>query len=421
MSESVFGEVRQAGSLSSLKAQLHRHLIDQLEDHDENLMDGQRSRLMQFIADSVLDYVQRRHLAVSRYEVDRLTEELVDELTGFGPLEVLLRDPAVTEILVNGPHRLFIERAGVLHQSDLRFIDDQHLLRVIQRILAPIGRRLDESSPMVDARMPDGSRINAVIPPIALDGPCLSVRKFRHDLLCSADLLAARSISAEILDLLRLAVSRRCNILVSGGTGTGKTTMLNLLSQMVDSRERIVTIEDTAELQLKHDHVVRLETRPPNADGHGEVAARDLVRNALRMRPDRIILGEIRSVEVLDVLTAMNTGHDGSMSTLHANNAQDALLRLETLVGLSGVRVADQTMRQTICSAIDLVIQLSRQANGRRCVSEVVEVVGLRDNQYVTNTLFRLDSHADAFLREAANPAGDKLRQPAAALDSFRE
>ncbi len=420
MTESVFGEARQAGTLSSLKAQLHRYLIDQLEDHDENLMDGQRARLMQFIADSVLDYVQRRHLAVSRYEVDRLTEELVDELTGFGPLEVMLRDPAVTEILVNGPHRLFVERAGVLHQSDLRFMDDQHLLRVIQRILAPIGRRLDESSPMVDARMPDGSRINAVIPPIALDGPCLSVRKFRQDLLCSADLLAARSISSEILDLLRLAVGRRCNILVSGGTGTGKTTMLNLLSQMVDSRERIVTIEDTAELQLKHDHVVRLETRPPNADGHGEVAARDLVRNALRMRPDRIILGEIRGVEVLDVLTAMNTGHDGSMSTLHANNAQDALLRLETLVGLSGVRMAEQTLRQTICSAIDLVIQLTRQANGRRCVSEVVEVVGLRDSQYVTNTLFRLDGHADAFVREAANPAGDKLRQPGPVLDSFR-
>lgn len=420
MTESVFGEARQAGTLSSLKAQLHRYLIDQLEDHDENLMDGQRARLMQFIADSVLDYVQRRHLAVSRYEVDRLTEELVDELTGFGPLEVMLRDPAVTEILVNGPHRLFVERAGVLHQSDLRFMDDQHLLRVIQRILAPIGRRLDESSPMVDARMPDGSRINAVIPPIALDGPCLSVRKFRQDLLCSADLLAARSISSEILDLLRLAVGRRCNILVSGGTGTGKTTMLNLLSQMVDSRERIVTIEDTAELQLKHDHVVRLETRPPNADGHGEVAARDLVRNALRMRPDRIILGEIRGVEVLDVLTAMNTGHDGSMSTLHANNAQDALLRLETLVGLSGVRMAEQTLRQTICSAIDLVIQLTRQASGRRCVSEVVEVVGLRDSQYVTNTLFRLDGHADAFVREAANPAGDKLRQPGPVLDSFR-
>ncbi len=411
MMDTVFGETRNASETQSLKSRLHRYLIDVLEDEDENLLEGQRGRLMQFIGDNVADFVQRRQLALSRYEVDRLTEELADELTGFGPLEVLLRDPAVTEILVNGPHRLFIERQGVLHQSDLRFMDNQHLLRVIQRILAPIGRRLDESSPMVDARMPDGSRINAVIPPIALDGPCLSVRKFRQDLLRSADLLASRSLNSEILEFLRHAVARRCNVLVSGGTGTGKTTMLNLLSQLVDSRERIVTIEDTAELQLKHDHVVRLETRPPNADGHGEVAARDLVRNALRMRPDRIILGEIRGVEVLDVLTAMNTGHDGSMSSLHANNAQDALLRLETLVGLSGVRVAEQTMRQTICSAIDVVIQLTRQANGRRCVSEVVEVVGLRDNQYVINTLFRLDGRGDEFLRDAAHPAGDKLRQ----------
>ncbi|WP_185265913.1 CpaF family protein [Halopseudomonas xiamenensis] len=397
--------------VAELKAQLHRYIIDQLEDETDNLLEGPRQTLARFVAGKVGEYTRQAQFAVSRYEADRLTEELVDELVGFGPLEVLLRDRSVSEILVNGPQRIFIERNGVLHHSDLRFMDDQHLLRVIQRILAPLGRRLDESSPMVDARMPDGSRINAVIPPVALDGPCLSVRKFSRDMLKSADLVASRSLDQAILDFFRLMVSRGCNVLVSGGTGTGKTTMLNMLSQMIDPRERIVTIEDTAELQLKHDHVVRLETRPPNADGHGEVTARDLVRNALRMRPDRIVLGEIRGIEVLDVLTAMNTGHDGSMSTVHANTAQDALLRLETLVGLSGIQVHDRTLRQTICSAIDVVIQLTRTSDGRRCVAEVLEVVGLRDDQYVTNTLFRLEPGIHGgFVREALNPAGDKLR-----------
>lgn len=396
---------------TELKAQLHRYIIDELEDEPENLLEGSRQLLVRYVSSKVGDYTRQAQFAVSRYEADRLTEELVDELVGFGPLEVLLRDRSVSEILVNGPNRIFVERSGVLQHSDLRFMDDQHLLRVIQRILSPIGRRLDESSPMVDARMPDGSRINAVIPPVALDGPCLSVRKFSRDMLKGTDLLASRSLDQAILDFFRVMVSEGCNVLVSGGTGTGKTTMLNMLSQMIDPRQRIVTIEDTAELQLNHDHVVRLETRPPNADGHGEVNARELVRNALRMRPDRIVLGEIRGAEVLDVLTAMNTGHDGSMSTVHANTAPDALLRLETLVGLSGIQVPERTLRQTICSAIDVVIQLTRTRDGRRCVAEVLEVVGLRDDQYVTNTLFRLDPGIHGgFVREALNPAGDKLR-----------
>ncbi|WP_027897277.1 CpaF family protein [Zestomonas thermotolerans] len=408
----LFGARQHDLDVRNLKTALHRYIIDALEDEGVNLLEGTRQMLAQFVGERIGDYVRKRQLAVSRYEMDQLGEELVDELVGFGPLEVLLRDASVTEILVNGPQRVFVERNGVLQHSDLRFIDDQHLLRVIQRILAPVGRRLDESSPMVDARMPDGSRINAVIPPIALDGPCLSIRKFRQDMLRGSDLLASRSLNSEILEFLEDAVARRCNILVSGGTGTGKTTMLNLLSQSIAANERIVTIEDTAELQLKHEHVVRLETRPPNADGHGEVTARELVRNALRMRPDRIILGEIRGAEVLDVLTAMNTGHDGSMSTVHANNASDALLRLETLVGLSGVQVTERTLRQTVCAAIDLVIQLTRLADGRRCVSEVLEVVGLREGQYVTNTLFRLDRRGSGgFVREAANPAGEKLRR----------
>ncbi|MFP2769686.1 CpaF family protein [Oceanisphaera sp. KMM 10153] len=410
--EPLFGqEGHQSHHAPLLKGALHRYIIDALEEQPDHLLDSSRHLLVQFVNTRVGEYTKVRHIPLSRYEQDKLTEELVDELVGFGPLEVLLRDSSVTEILVNGPHRIFIERKGTLHRSDLRFIDDAHLLRVIQRILAPVGRRLDESSPMVDARMPDGSRINAVIPPVAIDGPSLSVRKFRQDMLKSADLLASGSLDKAMLNFMELAVTRRCNILVSGGTGTGKTTMLNMLSQIVCPAERIVTIEDTAELQLKHEHVVRLETRPPNADGYGEIAARDLVRNALRMRPDRIILGEIRGGEVLDVLMAMNTGHDGSMTTLHANNAQDALLRLESLVGMSGLQVAERTLRQTICSAIDVVIQLVRLADGRRCISEILEVVALRDNQYVTNTLFKLQRDgARTFVREAVNPGGEKLQ-----------
>lgn len=397
-----------------LKAVLHRYIIDELEDEEDNLLDGSRPTLLQFVFERVQEYVRRRQLPVSRYEMDRLAEELVDELTGFGPLELLLRDASVTEILVNGPRNIFVEREGVLWPSDLRFIDDAHLQRVIQRILAPLGRRLDESSPMVDARLPDGSRVNVVIPPVALNGACLSIRKFRSDLLQGIDLLASRSISLEMLDFLRLAVEKRCNILVSGGTGTGKTTMLNLLSQMIDSHERIVTIEDTAELQLRHAHVVRLETRPPNADGYGEINARSLVRNALRMRPDRILLGEIRSDEVLDLMTAMNTGHDGSMSTVHANTASDALLRLQTLVGLSGVQVPEVTLKQTLCAAIDIIVQLTRLPDGRRCVAEILEVVGLRENTYITNTLFRYDRQSGQFRSEVLHPSGDKLKRTGA-------
>ncbi|EIK96544.1 type II/IV secretion system protein [Pseudomonas sp. M47T1] len=415
MSEKLFGGPRgqgASGDPQGLKLVLHRFIIDAIEESGKNLLEGSRASLAQFVMDKVGDYIARRHLAVSRYEMERLAEELVDELTGFGPLEVLLRDPSVTEILVNGPHRVFVERQGVLHHTDLRFIDAHHVERVMQRILAPLGRRLDESSPMVDARLPDGSRVNAIIPPIALDGPCLSIRKFRKDMLKSADLMATQTIDQAIYDFIQEAVGKRCNILVSGGTGTGKTTLLNILSQLISPQERLVTIEDVAELQLDHPHVVRLETRPPNAEGHGEVKAADLIRNALRMRPDRIILGEIRGVEVVDVLTAMNTGHDGSMSTVHANNAQDALLRLETLVGLTGRTVAEKTLRQMICAALDVVIQLTRRPDGRRCVSEVVEVVGVREDVYVTNTLFRLDRQTGyGFVREAVNPAGEKLRR----------
>lgn len=392
-----------------VKEQLHRYIIDQLDEEPVNLLEGSRVQLKRFVIGHVQNFIRQHQLGMSGYEVERLAEDMLDELTGFGPLEVFLRDDSVTEILVNGSQKIFVERAGVLFRSDLHFIDDHHLLRVISRIIGPLGRRLDESSPMVDARLPDGSRVNAVIPPIALDGPCLSVRKFQRDMLQGQQLLESRSLNEAMLAFMRQAVERRCNVLVSGGTGTGKTTMLNLLSSMIEHRERLVTIEDTAELQLKHDHVVRLETRPPNADGHGEVSARSLVRNALRMRPDRIILGETRGVEVLDVLAAMNTGHEGSMTTIHANSALDALLRMETLVGLSGVQVPEQTMRQSISSAIEVIIQLARLPDGRRCISEILELGEMEAGAYVTNVLFRLDRVADQFVQVSDRTCSEKL------------
>lgn len=396
--------------IADIKAQLHRYIIDQLDDEPSNPMDGSRLHLRRFVASNIQRFIRQHQLAISGFEVDRLTEEMLDELTGFGPLEVFLRDDTVTEILVNGSQKIFVERNGVLSPSEMHFIDDHHLLRVIMRMIAPLGRRLDESSPMVDARLPDGSRINAVIPPVALDGPCLSVRKFRRDMLGSQELLTSGALNEPMLAFLQQAVARRCNVLISGGTSTGKTTMLNLLSSMIDYRERLVTIEDTAELQLRHDHVVRLETRPPNADGHGEVNARSLVRNALRMRPDRIILGETRGVEILDVLAAMNTGHEGSMTTIHANSALDALLRMETLVGLSGIQVPEKTMRQSIASAVEVIVQLTRLPDGRRCISEVIELMALREEDYATNVLFRLDRVQGRFVQVSPEAHNEKLK-----------
>ena len=395
--------------IANIKFRFHRFLIARVDDDHFNILESTRQAIFDYVQIKLSAYVNDNSLPLSRYEADRLAEELVDELVGFGPLESLLRDSSVTEIMVNGADRIFYERDGVIQRSQLRFVDDNHVARVIQRILAPIGRRLDESSPMVDARMPDGSRVNAIIPPIALDGPSISIRKFRRDLLQANDLVTYRSVNDEMLQFIRKAVGFRANILVSGGTGTGKTTFLNVLSGFISHHERIVTIEDTAELQLNNDHVVRLETRPPNAEGFGEVSARDLIRNALRMRPDRIIVGEVRSYEVMDMLQAMNTGHEGSMSTLHANSAADALLRMETLVGMSGQKISEATLRAIIVSAVDIVVQLTRLPNGRRCVAEITEVVDLRDDQYVTNPLFTLDRVSGEHRRASSGPSKPRV------------
>ncbi|MGD7034507.1 CpaF family protein [Methylotuvimicrobium buryatense] len=401
-----------------LKYSLHRYLIDCVEDDGVPLNDWSREQIRGYVFDHVSRYAGQRQIAVTSYDLDDLTEDMISELTGFGPLESLLVDDKISDIMVNGAKNIFLERNGLVEKADLRFIDDDHVLRVIRRIIAPLGRRLDESSPMVDARLPDGSRVNAIIPPLAIDGPCLSVRKFRKDPLRDSDLLVYGSINEAMLELLRKAVTYRCNILISGGTGTGKTTLLNILSRFIDVNERIVTIEDAAELQLGHSHVVRLETRPPNVEGEGEVKARDLVRNALRMRPDRIILGEVRGEEVLDVLQAMNTGHDGSMSTVHANSARDALVRLEMLSALANFQGGIEILRQMIACAIDIIVQITRFSDGTRRITSITEVGDLRDGQIMLNELFGYDRLRKCFTVINSRPSGQKFEADSGAVYS---
>ena len=393
-----------------VKLRLHHYLIDRIDIERVSIGDMPRPELGDYVLDKVSHYVAEHRLAISRHEMENLAREMVDELTGYGPLEELIRDDRINDILVNGTSNIYIERNGILSRSELRFIDDDHVLRVIRRILAPLGRRIDESSPMVDARLPDGSRVNAIIPPLALDGPCLSIRKFRKDPLQASDLLASGTIDESMLTFLKLAVSRRSNILISGGTGSGKTTLLNVLSRFISPYERLVTIEDAAELQLGHDHVVRLETRPPNVDGQGEVAARDLMRNALRMRPDRVLLGEIRSDEVMDMLQAMNTGHDGCMSTIHANSPRDAILRLEMLAGFAGFMGQESTLKHMIATALDLIIQIGRMSDGRRRILAISEVLGVQDERIVTNELYVYQPDSGRFEATGLAPASPKLK-----------
>ncbi len=381
-----------------LKSRLHRHLISQIEERDLQIADWPASKLRQFVDEQVRRYVVEQRLPVNTREASGLAQDVEDELIGFGPLQPLVDDESIADIVVNGPNKVFVERDGKLSSAPVRFADNAHVTRIVQRILAPIGRRIDESNPMVDARLPDGSRVNAIIPPVALDGPCVSIRKFRRDPLNADDLIRYGSVSREILDFLSQAVAGRRSLIVVGGTGSGKTTFLNLLSQWIPHAERVITIEDAAELRLENEHVVRLETRPANLEGHGEVSARDLVRNALRMRPDRIVLGEVRGDEVLDMLQAMNTGHEGSMTTLHANNPRDALHRLELLAGFAGFNGDERTLGRQIGSALDLLVQLVRLPDGRRRLTEVCEL-RMEDDQLTTVPLFRHVLESDTFER----------------------
>lgn len=402
--------LKQAEDYQELKFQLHRHLILEIERDHVGLLELPREQIAEYVIDKVTLYVAEKRLPISGYDLENLGEEIVDELAGYGPLESLIKDDQINDILVNGPRRIYIEREGRLESTNLRFIDDEHVLRVIRRILSHLGRRIDEASPMVDARLPDGSRVNAIIPPLALNGPCLSIRKFRKQPLLAGDLIQLATFDAEMLSFLTACVERRCNIIVSGGTGAGKTTLLNVLSRFIPPTERIVTIEDAAELQLENEHVVRLETRPQNMDGAGEITARELVRNTLRMRPDRIVLGEVRGEEVMDVLQAMNTGHDGCMSTVHANNPEDAMLRFEMLAGLANFQGSETTLRKMIAAAIELVIQISRLPNGQRKVVSITEIVGVRDGQFVMNELYSYDTSRNQFVNAGVKPCNQKLR-----------
>ena len=321
-------------------------------------------------------------------EREMVAELVLNEVFGLGPLEPLMRDPEVSDILVNTYNRIYVERNGRIAKTNVRFRDDKHLLRIIDRIVSAVGRRIDDSSPMVDARLPDGSRVNAIIPPLAIDGPHMSIRKFRKDALSAEDLLRTETVTPEMLEFLQGCIKARLNILIAGGTGAGKTTLLNVLSESIPMNERVVTIEDSAELQLRQPHVVRLETRPNNVEGQGAVPQRLLVINSLRMRPDRIIVGEVRGAEAVDMLQAMNTGHDGSLTTLHANSPRDALNRLETVVSMAGLNMAQQAMREQIASALDLVIQVSRLSDGSRRVTTVSEVVGMEGGLVSMQDLF---------------------------------
>ncbi len=372
-----------------LKKQVHAHLVERLDEEGVEVERIPRHQLTSFIQSNVKQYISVHRIPMATSDQNMLVKEAVDEVAGFGPLEPLLADDQINDILVNGASDVFVEVAGVLQRAQTRFIDDDHVLRIIRRILAPLGRRLDESSPMVDARLPDGSRVNAIIPPIALDGPSMSIRKFTNKHLTASDLVDKGSMTRECLDLLMTTVESRRNLLVSGGTGTGKTTILNLLSQFIPRDERIVTIEDSAELQLNHPHIVRLETRPANTEGTGRITARDLIINALRMRPDRVIVGEVRSGEIIELLQAMNTGHEGSMSTIHSNSARDALIRIETLLAVNGYDAGERAISRLIASSLDVVVQLARLPNGRRMVSEVVALKPTADEPYRMETLYR--------------------------------
>ncbi len=374
---------------NELKSRLHYRLLDLLDLSRLALADD--AQLMADLRRGIELILQEENLAMSLAERERLTRDIRDELLGYGPLEPLLQDPTVSDILVNGYNSVYVERKGKLERVPVRFKDNAHLLKIIEKIASGVGRRVDESCPMVDARLPDGSRVNAIIPPLALDGPALSIRKFSKDPYKVHHLIEFGTITAEIAKVLEAMVKARLNILISGGTGSGKTTFLNVLSGFIPNDERIITIEDAAELQLQQEHVVRLETRPPNMEGTGEVTQRDLVRNALRMRPERIILGEVRQAEALDMLQAMNTGHDGSLATIHANSPRDALVRLETMVAMAGLNIPDKALRHQIASAIHAVIQVARLKDGSRKMLYLNEIVGMESDVIVMQEIFRFE------------------------------
>lgn len=369
-----------------IKALLHEQLVETFDL--SKITRVNRKQLADEVRSMAQDAFGTRKDLPATLDRNRLMDELMDEIFGLGPLERLLKDPTINDILVNDSKTVYVERRGKLEPTDVVFADDQHLVRIIQKIVSKLGRRIDESSPMVDARLPDGSRVNAVIPPLAIDGPTLSIRRFGVEPLKMDDLLSLGSILPEMVKFLAAAVDARCSLLISGGTGAGKTTLLNAFSKFIPETERLITIEDSAELILQHRHRIRMETRPANTEGAGAVTQRDLVRNSLRMRPDRIIVGEVRGPEVWDMLQAMNTGHEGSMTTIHANSAGDALARLEMMVSMTGVELPINVIRQYVAAGINLVVHASRLKGGPRRIMQVCEIVGVRDGQYHLEEIF---------------------------------
>jgi pilus assembly protein CpaF len=373
-----------------LKTKIHGRLVEAM---DLTLIDSlEEARLRQEIKKLVERMLAENNgFPLNLNEREKFVQEIQDEVLGLGPLEPSMQDPSISDILVNTYKRIYVERFGKLELTEARFKDDLHLRRIIDKIVSAVGRRIDESCPMVDARLADGSRVNAIIPPLAIDGPILSIRRFSKDPLELEDLLSLRTLTPQIGELMKGIVKARLNILISGGTGSGKTTLLNVLSRFIPEGERIVTIEDSAELQMKQEHVVRLETRPPNIEGNGEVTQRDLVRNSLRMRPDRIIVGEVRGAEVLDMLQAMNTGHDGSLSTIHANSSRDALMRLETLVAMSGIQFPTGSVRKYISSALNVIIQVARLFDGSRKIVSFQELTGMEGETITLQEIFSFE------------------------------
>jgi pilus assembly protein CpaF len=372
-----------------LKSRVHNALFEHLDL--SRVGKTSQERVSEDVAQATRMVLDHERLLLSLEERERLVHEIQDEVFGLGPLEPLLQDPTVSDVLVNGHGQIYVERRGKLQPTVARFKDDAHLMRIIEKIVSTVGRRVDESNPMVDARLPDGSRVNVIIPPLALDGPTVSIRRFAVDALGAEELIAIGTMTTEMKTLLEGVVKARLNVLISGGTGAGKTTLLNVLSSFVPNTERIVTIEDAAELQLKQEHVVRLETRPANLEGSGRVAQRDLVINSLRMRPDRIIVGEVRGPEALDMLQAMNTGHDGSLTTVHANSPRDALMRVETMVAMTGLDIPQRAVRQQIASAIDVIVQVARLSDGRRRLVSVQEITGMEGDVVTMQEIFTFE------------------------------
>jgi pilus assembly protein CpaF len=380
------GATSDSQDFERIKKTLHNELISGLDF--EQVSRTPRDELARRLRSTLTERVEARSLPLNRLERERLVEEILDEILGLGPLEPLLRDPEISDILINGYDVVYVEKKGRLQRVDVRFNSDDHLLQIIDRIVSAVGRRVDETNPMVDARLSDGSRFNAIIPPLALDGPVVSIRRFGTIPISAEDLIAFGSVPQPMMEVLRGCVKAKMNILISGGTGSGKTTLLNCMSSFIPANERIVTIEDAAELQLQQPHVVRLETRPANLEGKGMVTARDLVKNALRMRPDRIVLGEIRGGEAIDMLQAMNTGHEGSLATVHSNTTRDALSRLETMIGMGMPNLSDKNIREMMARALDIVIQLDRMSDGTRRVQAMTEITGMEGSVVTTQDIF---------------------------------